>query len=438
MSAHTVDDEEERAQSKGDSPCVAVVYADRTPGLRIAPLTKGRIVLGRGNTTPFGLEDERISREHAEVRFDGSRWHVRDLGSRNGTWVDGAKVLRAVSTATDPVIRIGHVLLIGSRDQKTLEGEHELSSRSVVAGPRLTAVLKAVSRAARSNAQLLLLGESGTGKEIAARRYHANGPFAKGPLVDVNCAAIPEGLAERLLFGARKGAYSGATADVEGYLQSAERGVLFLDEVGTLDLDVQAKLLRVLETRQVAALGTSSSRSIDFRLVAATNRDLRKAVSEGHFRSDLFFRIAQEQVVLPPMRERREEIPHLVMLAIERTGHELKPSARFVEACLVRTWPGNVRELLLEVRRSAEQAHDRRDHTLHLEHLDANAGLGFEDVGADEDKSTATADDPRREEILAALRKTSGNVAEVARLMGLHRTQLYRLMKKLGIEQRWD
>src|SRR5258708_5291442 len=118
MSApHTVDDEEERAHSSVDTPCVALVYADRTPQLRVAPLIKGRIVLGRGNTTPFDLQDERISREHAEVRFDGARWHVRDLGSRNGTWVDGEKVLRAVSTATDPVVRIGHVMLIGSRDQ---------------------------------------------------------------------------------------------------------------------------------------------------------------------------------------------------------------------------------------------------------------------------------------------------------------------------------
>ncbi len=437
---HTVDDEDQSAPSRHEAPCVVLAFAHGAPAFRRLPLTKGRITLGRGSTTPFDLNDERISREHAEVKFEGGRWHVRDLGSRNGTWVDGEKILRDVSTSGDPVVRIGHVLMLCVRDERALDGPHDLENGDLVAGPLLCAALATITRSARADTQLLLLGESGTGKELAARRYHAEGPFARGPLVDVNCATIPEGLAERLLFGARRGAYSGAVADVEGYLQSAERGVLFLDEVGTLDLDVQAKLLRVLETRQVAPLGSSTARPLDFRVVAATNSDLRKAVAEGQFRSDLFFRLAQEQVVLPPLRRRREEIPYLVGLALRRVQGDLRPSARLMEACLTRTWQGNVRERLLEVRRAGQRALDAREDIVSVDRLDEKAGIDF---GAATRPNVVTPTpssdaDPRKEEILAALRKTNGNVAEVARAMGLHRTQLYRLMRKLGIEQRWD
>jgi transcriptional regulator with PAS, ATPase and Fis domain len=434
----TIDDEEDRLSSRPASPCAVLVHQNRTPTFRVVPLSSGRIVLGRGSTTPFDLEDARISREHAEVRFDGARWHVRDLGSHNGTFVDTKRVLRAVSTSSDPVVRIGHAILFFARDGTALEGDHQLEDREVVAGPALHRAFESVARAARSDVGLLLTGESGTGKEIAAGRYHDHGPFPDGPLIDVNCATIPEGLAERLLFGARKGAYSGATSDVEGFVQSATRGVLFLDEVGTLDLEVQAKLLRVLETRQVAPLGATSARPIDFRVVCATNRDLRKAIGDGHFRADLFFRLAQEQVVLPPLRERREEIPYLVALQIARCERDLVPSARFVEACLSRAWPGNVRELLLEVRKSVERARDADDRTIHLEHLGETAGTSFAADEASTDTDAPPDDDPRRDEILAALRKSRGNVAEVAREMGVHRTQLYRLMKKLGIEQKWD
>ena len=226
-----------------------------------------------------------------------------------------------------------------------------------VEGPALQEALQAVARAARLGTTLHITGESGAGKEGLARTFHAGGPRPSGPFQAVNCATIPEGVAERLLiFGAKRGAYSGADADADGYLVAAHGGTLFLDEVAELGLAVQAKLLRVLETGEVLPLGAAKPRKIDLRFCSATHRDLRAQVAAGKLREDLYFRIATPRVVVPPLRERPEEIAWLLeAAAAEVISPGLALHASLVEGHLPppALASGNVRELCRRGARSA-------------------------------------------------------------------------------------
>jgi transcriptional regulator with GAF, ATPase, and Fis domain len=306
-----------------------------------------------------------------------------------------------------------------------------------------------VSLAARSSRTLLVQGESGTGKELAARLFHEAGPSRRGPFIAVNCAAIPTGLAERLLFGAKKGAYSGA-ADATGYIAAGHGGVFFLDEAGELDLAVQAKLLRAIETSEIIALGASSGRQVDVRYCFATHRDLRESVREGRFRADLYHRIAPPEVWLPPLRERLDEVPWHVHAEVTGVSPDLAAHVKLVEACMLRPWPGNVRELRRQVRFAAERALSEApagserpgpatSPVVTLEHMSTSAGLPYADEATEEGAPRIRQYAPRREpttreRVMTALQDSSNNVAAAARLLGLHRNQLYREMERWGIE----
>jgi transcriptional regulator with PAS, ATPase and Fis domain len=406
-------------------PGVLVVWSADRPALRAIPLRHGRLLLGREHGD---LHDERLSRKHAEIELEAGRWSVRDLESRNGTWVDGKKLQAAISLESPKVIRMGRTLLLVAHDIRAFEGAAVEQTNEMVVGPTLRRALEAIVRAAAQGEHLLVTGETGTGKERAAKLFHASGPNASGPLVAVNCATIPEGVAERLLFGARRGAYSGAD-NAEGYVSAANGGVLFLDELGELDLDVQAKLLRVLETREVTPLGATSSKKVDVRYCLATHRELRASVAKGRFRADLYHRIVHPEVTLPPLRNRREEIPWLIAYELSRIDPTLSAHIGFVEACLARPWPGNVRELLQQVRRAASSTTESK--TIVADALDPHAGLPFEEEGeeAGEDRPA-----PTREVIEETLKSQGNNVAATARALGLHRTQLYRLFRRFGLK----
>ena len=303
----------------------------------------------------------------------------------------------------------------------------------VVRGARTVATEDAVRRAAAAPG-LLLLGDSGTGKERLARSYHQLGPRAGGPFVPVNCAAIPEAIAERVLFGSRKGAFSGAE-DAPGYVSAAHGGTLFLDELGELDLALQAKLLRVLESREVWPVGATRGVPVEFGLVAATHRDLRAAVAAGRFREDLYYRLTKPVVHVAALRQRKDEIPVLALRALAAVGPTLALHPRLLEALCVRPWPGNVRELLHEVRAAADAAVAAGAAECRLEHLADDAGLGFgappaEDAGAPV-RGAAGELDPAA--LTAALAAAGGNVSAAARALGLHRTQLYRLLDRHGL-----
>jgi transcriptional regulator with PAS, ATPase and Fis domain len=325
---------------------------------------------------------------------------------------------------------VGRTVVIAVDDVRAFEGATVATTGGVV-GPTLRAAWSAVERAARGGRSLLVTGESGVGKELAARAFHrASG--VSGELVAVNCAAIPAGLAERLLFGTRKGAYSGADRDADGYLAAADGGTVFLDEVAELDLDVQAKLLRVLETGELLALGAARPRAVQLRVVAATLRDLRAAVAAGRFRDDLYYRIGRPEVRLPPLRERLEEIPWLVAEAIASRGLPAHPS--LIEACLLRPWPGNVRELIAEAARAAHAAAEDDRPAVRAEELDEQAGRAHVAAPAPGDpaeparpRSVGLPDD---DAILAALKAEGGNVSRAARRLGVHRNQLRRYLGK--------
>ena len=416
-------------------PGLVLVFARGDAKALAMPLSRGALEIGRGTDGGGKIDDGRISRRHATVAFENGRFTATDLGSQNGMVVDGQAVPANATVPLTRVLRVGDSLLVPSTNVALYLDARVQAIDGFVRGPKMQAVLAEVARAANAVTVLHVSGESGTGKEGIAQAFHRAGPRASGPFVAVNCAAIPEGLAERLLFGAKKGAFSGADHDASGYLQDADGGTLFLDEIGELDAQVQAKLLRALESREVQQLGASKARKIDIALCSATNKDLRGLVANKTLREDLYFRIGRPMVHLPPLRDRPEEIVALIANELGKLSSAPSAHVTLVEQCLLRPWPGNVRELVAEVRVAAHAALAEGDRVM-ARHLSPTAGSLFatQEPG-DEAKKLApqVVDDEWREKIIEALRASGGNVTGAARALGLHRTQLRRLIEKHGI-----
>ena len=302
-------------------------------------------------------------------------------------------------------------------------------------------VFELARRAARSRATVLIQGESGTGKELVARAIHYHSDRVGRPFVAINCKAFASGVLESELFGHEKGAFTGASAARPGVFERADGGTLFLDEIGEIDLDFQAKLLRALQEREVSRVGGARPRAVDARVVAATNRDLRREVEEGRFREDLYFRLAVIPIRLPPLRDRPEDVVPLARHFLARwnaeVGRDLRGWTPEVERWMVQhRWPGNVRELENTLERAVVLA---RGDEITLDDLlidvappDPNRraasslddGLGLHDF----------LDQVAAERIRAALAESGGKRVEAAERLGVERTTLYRLMKKLGID----
>ena len=397
--------------------------------MRAVAVGPGGLELGRDEVGGEPLDDERMSRRHAHVAYDGTRWTITDHDSRNGTFVDGQRLEGSRTFDAPRVVRVGHTLLAPLPDVRAILGSDVRRAGDAVVGPRSARAWDEIERAGRSGDTLLVVGESGVGKELAARAFHAAAGPGSAPFVAVNCAAIPEGLAERLLFGARRGAFSGATADADGYVQAADGGTLFLDEVADLDPAVQAKLLRVLEVKEVTPLGAPRPVSVRIRVCSAT-RDLRAAVAGGRFREDLYFRVGRPEVSLAPLRERVEEIAWLVADAVDRTQPGARAHATLVEACMARRWPGNVRELVAEVRRATQAAASAEEREgVGARFLDERAGLGIATDDAGDAERIAA---PDHAEIERVLGEHGGNVTRAAKALGMHRNQLRRWIAKQG------
>jgi DNA-binding NtrC family response regulator len=428
-------DESIHGRDRMPRPGLVLVHSGGTPQLAALPLDANQLDVGREALLALGVgQDGRISRQHARVSRSVEGWRVEDLGSRNGTWLDGARVEGAVVSAAPTVLRAGDSLFIFHDYVGRFSVPRVMARDGVVVGPTLAPIWDAIRHAAGDGLVLHMTGETGTGKELAARRFHETSPRQKGPFVPVNCAAVPPAIAERLLFGAKKGAYSGADQDSDGYVVAAQDGTLFLDEIGELDPAVQAKLLRVLESREVLPLGASKARPVRFGLVSATHVDLRSRVAEGKFRQDLYFRIGRPAVTLPPLRERREEIPWILAQSAEAEKAPPLQTA-FVEAALMRPWPGNVRELLVELKSAVSAAQRDGRGSVRASHLAATAGLAVSaaarpSAGENED-SWRGITRKRLEEVLAA---EGGNVSAAARVLGLHRTQLRRLLDRFDLD----
>ncbi|NUP06216.1 MAG: sigma 54-interacting transcriptional regulator [Polyangiaceae bacterium] len=399
-------------------------------------LEGGRIELTREKLLAVGLDDRRISRVHALVEHDGTGWSIEDLESRNGTWLDGERIRRRVGSAQPRVLRLGRSLFAFSSDIRRPAIPLLDPSLGVVAGRPLAVCYERIIQAARYGDCVAVTGESGTGKELAARVFHAFGPRSGGPFVAINCAAIPHALAESLLFGTKKGAYSGSTTDTDGYLVAAHGGTLFLDEIAELDAAIQAKLLRALETREVLPVGASRYRSVDIRLCSATHESLRGAVGRGKFRKDLYFRIGRPEIEVPPLRDRVEDIPLLLERARLQSGAQARIHISFVEACLLRHWSGNVRELLAESKRAFREAALEDGDMIGATALDDESGTrieGGERRDTQPPLSRSTEAKPTEDQIRAALER-AGSVAGAAKLLNIHRTQLRRWIASAGID----
>ncbi len=377
------------------------------------------------------------------------------------------KLLRQANGLRDEVMQLSHkerfvqaASAEGTQVDK-LPGERRraLLERSFVFegtfgdNPKLLDSLEVAEKAAPTDLPVLIDGESGTGKELMAKVIHANGARADKPYISVNCGAIPENLLESELFGHKKGAFTGASADRKGKFESAHKGTIFLDEIGELPLAGQVKLLRVLQSQEIQRVGADEAIAVDTRIVAATNKNLRRLCEEGRFREDLFYRLSVIHVSLPPLRERQDEIPLLFAYFGDEAAETLKRrpikmAPRLRDFLLSYPYPGNIRELRNLIYRISCLAGD----TAGLEHLPedirpkmpvssssgstVSAAAGLAGAASLSDAKRAASDEAERAFLERGLQEVGGTVTELARRCDMNRSHLQMLLKKHGIHSK--
>lgn len=307
--------------------------------------------------------------------------------------------------------------------------QHFLGMPAVIASPAMRAVLGMVERVARTSATVLITGESGSGKELIARAIHHHSMRATRPWVDVSCAALPEHLIESELFGYEKGAFSGADSPKPGLFELAHTGSLFLDEIGELEPKMQVKLLRVLDGTPYYRLGGTRKVTADVRVVAATNQDLETGVRNGRFRSDLFHRLSQIHLRVPPLRERRDDILPLAEYFLQQQNPELRFTREAQQALLSRLWGGNVRELRNTVIRAAVLAEDGQ---VQADNFPPESGYGMGISTSESGLPGPNLDGLEKRMILEVLEQTGGHHQRAAELLGISRRTLSRKLKLYG------
>ncbi len=391
-------------------------------------------------------------------------WFCEEVGGflffakRRPEWYDGSDVEIANAIAAQVVVALQHQRLAEEQQQRAqVEGRarqleqrlttlrHELSDRygfDQILGraPALREALDRAAKVAPTETTVLLTGESGTGKELVARAIHHSSPRAEGPYVAINCAALPETLVDSELFGHEKGAFTGADKQKPGRFELAAAGTLFLDEIAELSPAVQAKLLRVLQEHEFQRVGGTATLRADARLITATNRDLARAVEEGKFREDLFYRLNVFSVHLPPLRERGDDIlllaSHFVRELGPRIGRGEPGLSREARTLLLsHRWPGNIRELENAVERALIVSEGG---LLTAAHFGIVAAVGFPangtgDQGPDQAASGWSLADVEKHTILAALERAKGNKSKAAAALGITRTQLYTRLRRFGL-----
>ena len=306
-------------------------------------------VVGSDAEAQLRLQDPAVSRQHLRLLPTPVGIELRDGGSKNGTWIGNVRVTQATLTAAT-VVRVGKSKISVSPNPEATEldlSNNIAFGSAIGVSPAMRHLFASLERMAATQMPVLLEGESGVGKELVARALHTESRRREGPFVAVDCGAIPQGLIEAELFGYAKGAFTGAHTSRVGMFEAADGGTLFLDEIGNLPKDLQPKLLRALDQREVMPLGASKSHSVDVRLISATNRSLLDAVSEGEFRQDLYYRLAVARVTIPPLRDRREDVLHLARAFLREATDDASADVPADLGQLLESyhWPGNVREL---------------------------------------------------------------------------------------------
>jgi two-component system response regulator AtoC len=304
-------------------------------------------------------------------------------------------------------------------------------NRLVGRDPRMIEVYKMIGQLSQTSAPVLIRGETGTGKEVIARAIHFNSPDAAEPFVGINCTALPETLLESELFGHVRGSFTGAVGDRKGRFEIAGSGTIFLDEIGDTSLAFQAKLLRVLQEREFYAVGSDTPKRTNARVVAATHRDMEDLVERGQFREDLYFRLKVVEIVVPPLRERRSDIPILAEHLVDKIGRETHKEVRVIpddvmSRLMEYNWPGNVRELENALTRAIVLS---RGPAISPEHIDVGDGGGraASDPFSPENDSLNAVEKAHVQRILS---RTGGNKQETARVLGISRPRLYRMIEK--------
>jgi transcriptional regulator with GAF, ATPase, and Fis domain len=409
-------------------PGVLVVYSRGPVPIRAYVIGRAA-TLGRDPTADIPVDDSGVSRAHVRLELRGSSFWVTDLGSRNGTHVNG-ELVHAGGAIAEPgsVVRAGRTLLVISADVSPYLAARPSELRGLIGGAALDDARFCIDTIAATKTPVLVLGETGTGKEVVAGLLHERSGRA-GPFVALNCAAVPAELVDAELFGHARGAFSGATAARTGLFRAADGGTLFLDEIGEMPPNVQAKLLRSLETEEVRAVGEDRAVRVDVRIVAATNRDVDELVDAGGFRGDLVHRLAGLRIRLPPLRDRREDMPALVEHFANAAGTAVAVLA--LERLMLHTWPGNVRELRNVIGSAAEIARRKQHQEIELEDVESLLVPPSRPHGTAVDDESALA-----ARVTEALSSAAGDVAAAAERLGMSRSVLYETLRRLRIEPR--
>jgi transcriptional regulator with PAS, ATPase and Fis domain len=404
---------------------------------RTVKVARPTFIIGTGDGADLRLTDRTVSREHVRLALLPTGVRVRDDGSKNGTRV-GAFRIGELVVFDQAEIEVGSTMIAIDVDRPTLDLPLSSSAAfgsALGVSPVMRHLFALLEQAAPSDATVLIEGESGVGKEVLARAIHARSRRAEGPLVAVDCTAIPAALFESELFGHQRGAFTGANEERRGLFEEANGGTLFLDEVGELPKELQPKLLRALEQREIRAVGARAPRKIDVRVIAATNRRLDEASGRGEFRSDLFYRLAVVRITVPPLRDRPEDIIPLANAFLRAyRGSAAVTVPKDLEALLVaHTWPGNVRELRNVIERFA---------VLGAAHVVGGLSAAPPPQPQIDDDELArlpyhearhrVLDRFERAYIPRILARANGVVARAASIAELARPSLYRMMDRLG------
>ncbi|MBX3210814.1 MAG: sigma 54-dependent Fis family transcriptional regulator [Labilithrix sp.] len=429
-----------------------VVVDGPSRGARLR-LEGNKAKVGSAEGCALRLADRSVSRLHVELEVKAGVVTVRDLGSTNGTFVGDVRV-RDADVSPGAVVRCGSsAFRVESTDEPAFVAISERTRFGELVGGSLEMrqVYAVLERVAPSDTTLLVQGETGTGKDVVARSVHAGSPRAKGPFVPVDCGAIPENLFESELFGHVRGAFTGAVHNRVGAFEEASGGTLFLDEIGEMPLAMQAKLLRAIESRRVRSVGSSKETDVDVRIVCATNRRLAQMVNEGTFREDLYYRLAVVEVVLPPLRARKEDIPEIARHLYEKlmtARGQPDAAARGLPAELVdglraRAFPGNIRELRNAIERAVTLGQTARAASPDGGAAnDASARAGVLPEGVEsivplhlplKDARDAWTSEFENVYVRAMMRKTNGNLTRAAELAGVSRRFLQRTIARLGL-----